>query len=175
MYLWISRLVFFTLAGFLLQSCQNKNEVTEMSTPPKELESLSWMIGKWQDAEESIDVKATWRWDLDNSYMVQNFIMRDEDGTPFSGWQILGWDPLEKRIRSWIFDSDGGFGEAAWNLSKETWYVNTVYTTADGVKGSATYVYKPVDSNTYLFSTEGGDLGGSFIPDAGPFKFVRKS
>ncbi len=28
--------------------------------------------------------------------------------------QWIGWDPIAKNVRSWIFDATGGFGEGAW-------------------------------------------------------------
>ena len=28
--------------------------------------------------------------------------------------QRIGWDPAAKQIRSWEFDSEGGFGEGTW-------------------------------------------------------------
>lgn len=159
----------------ILAGCSSSSENTTNAALPEELKPLEWMLGTWQDDSQDITVDYTWRPVLDSSFMVQNFSMLDSEDAPLSGWQLLGWDPARKAIRSWIFDSDGGFGESEWHQAGDTWYVNTVYTTADGVKGSATYVYKRVDDKSFLFSMESGDLGGTFLPNAGPYKFVRKS
>lgn len=163
-------LPFLTLA--LLSGCHKADDEGD-SLPPNELEPLSWMIGSWHDDEKDIEVGYSWRWALDNSFMLQDFKLQGEEDEPLWGRQILGWDPNEKKIRSWIFDSDGGFGESEWNLDGDTWYVVTSYTTGDGERGSATHTYKVVDQNTYLFSTQSSDIGGEFLPNSGPFKFVR--
>jgi len=32
-----------------------------------------------------------------------------------AGMQIIGWGPAAKQMRSWVFDSDGGFGTVIWS------------------------------------------------------------
>ncbi|MCB1113425.1 MAG: hypothetical protein KDK62_01580 [Chlamydiia bacterium] len=162
------------LACLATFSCQSVDQANSYADPPEELMPLSWMIGDWEDDEGDINVTYSWKWDLDKSFMVQSFTLKDQDDNPLSGRQILGWDPNEQIIRSWIFDSDGGFGESEWNYDEGTWYVNTVYTDGDGEKGSATQIYKLIDEKTLEYSQNSADMGGQFIPNEGPYKFVRK-
>lgn len=44
------------------------------------------------------------------SFKVSVPSMDDLEGT-----QVIGWDPAAGTIRSWMFDSDGGFGEGTWS------------------------------------------------------------
>ena len=37
--------------------------------------------------------------------------------------QRIGWDPLARQIRSWEFDSEGGFGEGKWSRDGERWVI----------------------------------------------------
>ena len=37
-----------------------------------------------------------------------------KDGFQLSGTEVIGWDPTSRSIRSWVFDSDGSFGQAVW-------------------------------------------------------------
>ena len=39
------------------------------------------------------------------------------------GTQVIGWDPAAGTIRSWMFDSDGGFGEGTWSKKDNSWIV----------------------------------------------------
>ena len=37
--------------------------------------------------------------------------------------QRIGWDPAAKQIRSWEFDSEGGFGEGKWGGDGDRWVI----------------------------------------------------
>ena len=39
----------------------------------------------------------------------------------------IGWDLRTKRIRSWIFDAAGGFGEGEWIKEGDNWVVKTTF------------------------------------------------
>ncbi|MEI2768743.1 MAG: hypothetical protein V9E86_09740 [Nitrosomonas sp.] len=52
------------------------------------------------------------------TFSVRSFTVEIRDQIDLSGMQIIGWDSLlVKQIRSWVFDSDGGFGTG--NLDQE--------------------------------------------------------
>jgi hypothetical protein len=38
-------------------------------------------------------------------------VKRGWEHAALEGWQIIGWDPIEERIRTWTFDGEGGFAE----------------------------------------------------------------
>ena len=46
--------------------------------------------------------------------MTRSFAFAIGDQVNKSGMQIIGWDPVAKQIHSWVFDSDGGYGEGTW-------------------------------------------------------------
>ncbi len=58
------------------------------------------------------------------------------------GSQIIGWDPYAQTIRSWLFDSDGGFGVGRWTPAGNRWTVKTLSVLPDGRRGSATNIYE---------------------------------
>lgn len=165
----------FMALGISVLGCNKKESLpTESYDTPKELESLTWLVGDWKDDEAGLDVTFEWKWDLDHRFLVQHFESKQTDESNLSGTQILGWDPIEKMVRSWTFDSDGGFGESRWEQNENNWYVQTSYVQSSGVKASATYVYKKIDNGAFTFSSEVRDVDGEILPDAGPFKFVRR-
>lgn len=149
-----------------------QEENTELS-PHDQLKTLDWLIGSWIDTSDNVDVTSTFEWDADNHFIIQHFSMKKGDEPPLTGQQIIAWDPAEKKIRSWVFDSDGGFGQSLWSGQGDIWYAQTLYTLPDGRKASATHVYTKVDNNTYTFASEGRDIDGKMLPDIGPFKAVR--
>ena len=54
--------------------------------------------------------------------------------------QRIGWDPLAKQVRSWEFDSEGGFGEGRWSRDGERWIVKHTGTRPEGTTASSTNV-----------------------------------
>lgn len=172
------RILILSAVTLLMWGCSKSDDQTtnndeDTSKTPKELEALDWLTGSWEDDEAGMDVNFSWKWDLNHRFLVQEFTVIDETESTLTGTQILGWDPIEKSIRSWTFDSDGGFGTSRWENDQENWYVQTSYTTPASEKASATYVYKKVDDNTFTFSSEIREVDGAILPDVGPYKFVR--
>ena len=83
--------------------------------------------------------------------------------------------PAAGTIRSWMFDSDGGFGEGTWSKHGDTWVVKFNQVLADGRKASATNVYKMVDGNTFTWKSIGRKLDGQFLDNIDEVKMVRKA
>jgi hypothetical protein len=63
----------------------------------------------------------------------------------------LGETQSPGKIRSWVFDSEGGFGEGVWRRVGNDWNVETTSTLNDGSQGSATNIYTPIDDNTFTW------------------------
>ena len=54
--------------------------------------------------------------------------------------QRIGWDPLTKQIKSWVFDSEGGYGDALWTRKGNQWVIKSTGVLPDGRTASATHV-----------------------------------
>lgn len=141
---------------------------------PEELKELGWLVGSWVDQDEDIDVTSTYRWDKSGHFLIEHFVMEVPDKDNLEGYQVIGWDPAENRLRSWLFDTDGGFGQSVWLQQDNSWISSTVFTLSDGRKASATHVYTKIDDNTYTFESENRDIDGEVLPDIGPFTVVKK-
>lgn len=139
------------------------------------LEQFNWLAGDWVDESEGVEIHSKWQWDKHKNFLTERFTMKVLDEDEFEGFQMIGWDPAKEKIRMWIFDSDGGFGEGTLAEKDHSWYASMVFTLPDGQTGSATNVYTKVDDNTYTFSSIGRDIEGTVLPNVGPYKIVRKS
>ena len=85
----------------------------------------------------------------------------------------IGWGPQTKRVRSWIFDSTGGFGEGAWKQDADGWVVKTSSVLRDGKKSTATFVLKRVDADTLSLQAKDRTVDGKSIPDTKELKLKR--
>ncbi|MEZ6044177.1 MAG: hypothetical protein R3C11_01055 [Planctomycetaceae bacterium] len=102
----------------------------------EQLQSLEWLIGDWQVDIDSAEATLTSSniWSMNQNFIISNFSSQ-RDGEPgIAGVQIIGWDPVEETIRSWIFDSYGGFGSGTWSENDGKWSLRVLYQTNEGEK-----------------------------------------
>ena len=64
--------------------------------------------------------------------------------------QRIGWDPSQGRIRSWLFDTDGGFSEGVWTPTELGWMIRTEGVLPDGNTAAATVLYELVDRDRFV-------------------------
>jgi hypothetical protein len=82
-----------------------------------------------------------------------------------AGMQIIGWDPLEKKIRSWVFDSDGGFAEGSWKKQGNQWHIHQTGVLPDGRKSSSVNVITYIDDNTCTLQSVNRVVDGEILPN----------
>ena len=140
----------------------------------EQLKPLEWMIGHWVDKDDKVDIETDCKWTKNQSFITRSFTVGAEGQISMSGMQIIGWDPVAKTIRSWTFDSDGGFAEATWTLKKDRWFIQNKGYLADGRKASMTNVIKPVDLNSFTWQTIERTVGGELLPNIDEVLIVRE-
>ena len=79
------------------------------------------MIGDWVDEGPDSEVRVNCRWSEDGNFLVRSFTVKQQGKPVMTVSQRIGWDPLARQIRSWEFDSEGGFGEGTWSRDGERW------------------------------------------------------
>ena len=150
----------------------------EVPTPPpshyEQLQELEWMVGRWADVDRTGKVETSCRWTSNRNFLVQTFKVVVDGAADFEGTQVIGWDPHAGTIRSWTFDSDGGFGAGRWSRGEGRWTVNTVHVLPDGRRGSATNIYELVNDNTVRYRSIGRQVDGELLPSVGPVNVVRQ-
>jgi uncharacterized protein (TIGR02246 family) len=138
------------------------------------LEDLEWLIGEWTgEAEKGESAVATYAWAENQNFIVSSFATT-VDGVPVvGGTQWIGWDAVDKQVRSWSFYSGGGSGEATWTKDGNTWTLRTTARTADGKKASATNVVTKTDDDHLTWQVTKLTVDGESLPDARPVKMKR--
>ncbi|MCA9140073.1 MAG: SgcJ/EcaC family oxidoreductase [Planctomycetales bacterium] len=139
------------------------------------LRDLQWMIGTWIDTDEQSTVETTCQWAKNQAFITRAFTVTVADRIDMSGMQIIGWDASTGKIRSWVFDSDGGFGEATWTKRENRWIVDAAGTLPDGRKTSAVNIMTLDDDTTITWQSTGRELDGEILPNIEPIKLVRSS
>lgn len=162
-------------AGWRLDSVREQSPAEDPPSNYEQLRPLEWMVGSWVDQSSDAQIETTCRWTTNRNFLVRSFSGSIQGRVEFEGTQVIGWDPSTKQIRSWMFDSDGGFGTGVWNGSDDGWTVHTLNVLADGQKASATHVYVRLDENSFEFRSTGRQVGGELLPRIEPIVIVRQT
>jgi uncharacterized protein (TIGR02246 family) len=150
-------------------------EVQDASTPAySQLRQLEWLIGDWDDASDKVDVHLYCSWAPNKSFLLMHYTVRVGEKEPNEVVQRVGWDPVDGIIRSWVFDSHGGFGEGYWKREGNKWVVGASGIMPEGGTGGATDSYQFVDANTFIWRSVDREVDGQPVADA-EVKFVRKA
>ena len=129
------------------------------------LKPLEWMIGEWVDSGEGYSIELVCDWTVKQNYISRKYTVSNPEGVESSGIQIIGWDARQKQIRSWLFDSDGGFVSGVWMQRDDQWIVQSVATLPDGSSGSFTSVFRPLDDGNYSWQKVNRVLDGKLLPN----------
>lgn len=150
-----------------------EEEIPVILSNYEHLKDLEWLIGSWTDGDELGRIQTTCTWTKNKNFIKRSFTASTHDRIDLSGVQIIGWDPSKKQIRSWVFDSDGGFAEGTWTKKEKRWYVQMTGTLPDGRKASSTNVFKMIDNNHFKWQSVNRTVDGSLQPNIDEVTVVR--
>lgn len=154
------------------------SQFTETGSPlagnaSRQLGALDWLVGTWKDNEEGVEATSTIEPALNGNFLTWTYSVVGRDGNESSGTQIIGWDPTLGKIRSWVFDADGGFSEKVWTQDGPRWLLQTRSVLADGGQGSEEQTLTFVDKDTFTWSSASRQIDGETLPNIGAVKVIR--
>jgi uncharacterized protein (TIGR02246 family) len=153
----------------------HETSAPEVPAASSQLQELAWLVGEWIDDSPEATVEANVTWTKNKAFLTYGFKASVPGVDDLEGTQVIGWDPAAGTIRSWMFDSDGGFGEGTWSKKDNDWIIKFNQILPDGGKASATNIYTLVDGNTFTWKSVGRKLDGEFLPNVEEVKMVRKT
>ncbi len=156
------------------------SEVEKEKAPPsnyEHLKELEWMIGSWHDDDPraSVEIQTDCAWTKNKNFITRSYAVAIGDEVRKSGMQIIGWDPVAKQIRSWVFDSDGGYGEGDWTRKGDKWLIQNSATLPDGGKATSLNIMTKLDDNSFKWESVNRDTDGELQPNLDPVIVVRKT
>lgn len=158
---------------WLLDRVSEENAPAEPAAR-EHLKDLEWMVGRWVDQDDEATVTAECDWSRNGNFLVRSFTVQVGDKLDMAGMQIIGWDPSAKQIRSWVFDSDGGFGEGVWTHQGDRWFVHQTGTLPDGRKSSSVNVLKRIDDNTCTLQSVDRMVDGELQPNIDEVEIAKE-
>jgi uncharacterized protein (TIGR02246 family) len=139
-----------------------------------QLRAIDWLVGEWRDASNKSDVRLNCRWAPNKTFLLMDYELNRTGEDPLLVTERIGWDGRNGMIRSWTFDSQGGFGEGYWEQEGNQWNVGAAGILPDGGEGGATIVYEFLDQDSFLWKSLDRSVDGQPVADS-TIKFVRKA
>ena len=138
------------------------------------LKDLDWLIGTWRMDTKDREATTTYEWDENKTFIRGKYSVKQAGKPAESGTQMFGKDNADGGIRSWVFQSDGGFGDGLWTRDGKKWTVDFSGVTADGKKLAATVVYVRVDPDTFTWQATQQTVDGEPIADTQPIRVSKQ-
>lgn len=129
------------------------------------MKGLEWMIGDWANDDKDVKVTISCRWALDKKYIRQEFSAKPKDGKTIAVVQYIGWDPVNEQVRSWFFDSHGGFGEGSWEQRGKSWTASSSGVLPDGRQATGTHTWRYLDAKSFMWIAKDREVDGDPLDD----------
>jgi uncharacterized protein (TIGR02246 family) len=138
------------------------------------LRGLEWAVGDWSAESDKGDARhLSVSWTDNQNFLIGSFAATVKGVSVGRATHWIGWDPQAKRIRSWIFDAAGGFGEGSWTRDGDGWVIKTRSVLQDGKNATATFFLRRVDADTLTLQARDRTVDGKPAPDTPEFKLKR--
>ncbi|HEY1858728.1 MAG TPA: nuclear transport factor 2 family protein, partial [Gemmataceae bacterium] len=149
------------------------DEAPAAGTNYSALKQLEWLVGEWTGEEKETSVAMSIRWDKNQNFLVIEQAIKMKGDNSLTLTQIIGWDPSNQQIRSWVFDSRGGFGEAFWTRQGNEWELQVAGVLSDGRTTSSLNSWKYIDDHTAEWQSTQRQVDSQPMPDV-KMKYVKK-
>jgi uncharacterized protein (TIGR02246 family) len=141
--------------------------------PPTAAEQLQQLA--WVDENSTSTVHTNYHWSKDGRYLMSRYSVQRPGKELVEGLQRIGWDPEARQLRSWTFDSIGGFSQALWSRNGDQWVMKTTGVMADGQIRSSTTILTRLSKDHAMYQSRDRVVGGEVQPDLEPIPIVRKA
>jgi hypothetical protein len=137
----------------------------QTATHNDRLRGLSWMVGHWVSADDRKTVHLVCQWSSDKKFLLREIDVHLTGREPLHVSQRIGWDPRERQVKSWTFDSDGGHGDGLWFQKDDQWIIEATSVLPDGSRATGTNVLARDGNDAFSWVSTNGEVEGEPIPE----------
>lgn len=142
-------------------------------TNHQRLQPLEWLVGDWIDESPEAVVSTSCRWSPDRNFLLQDIQVKTAGKLVMAINQRIGWDAVNQCVRSWVFDSVGGFGEGTWTHGGNFWIIKATGSRSDGTTASATNTMTRVGNDAFVWRSDDRIIAGE-LSNPVEVRVVRK-
>lgn len=145
-------------------------------TAGERLAELSWLIGSWKESDKDagLTIHSNYQWARGGNFITRNVSVKRGEDSLLEGWQIIGWDPVREGIRSWTFDGEGGYAEAAWTREGQRWLIRESGYASDGSRTSADQTLTKAADDKIFWQSDNRTLDGDPQPGIARIEITRE-
>jgi uncharacterized protein (TIGR02246 family) len=141
-------------------------------SPASQLGALRWLEGTWKGENSKRPVTLKISEAQNGNFLTINYSF-GQDGDQGTSTEVVGFDAAADQVRSWTFDSEGGFSEATWQPDGSNWLVVSKSVNPDGSRASSQLDIRPAaDGKSFTVEGYNRESGGVPMPKLGPIKFT---
>ena len=135
------------------------------------MKELQWLAGDWTAEDRGTTIKLNVKPGLGGKFAFMKYDIKTpkEEMTVL---QVLGFDPVEGSLRSWVFDSRGGFGDSLWTRENNLWTSLSSGVLPSGQIGSSINLVQVTGPNSFTWKSTQREVEGQPIPDS-ELKYTR--
>jgi uncharacterized protein (TIGR02246 family) len=134
-------------------------------TPHELLQPLAWLVGDWVSEGGDSVVRISYRWSDDGNFLLGDYKVTANGQTSMDSVQRVGWDPLRQQVRSWLFDSDGGYGDGEWMAFEDGYLIRSSAVMPDGSVGSANIEARKLSDAQFVLKGTNRIVAGEPVED----------
>jgi uncharacterized protein (TIGR02246 family) len=137
------------------------------ATPQDHLSDLGWLVGKWEEADKSNDltIESQYSWARGGNFITRNVTVKHGEDITLQGWQIIGWDPVEEKIRVWTYDDEGGFSDGYMTRDGERWLLRETGYASDGSRTASEDTITRLSNDRFSWESNNRSLDGDPLPN----------
>jgi uncharacterized protein (TIGR02246 family) len=151
-----------------------RDEPEENVPAHERLRELEWLLGEWVNESDDEVVFTTCKWSDDGNFLLREFDVKVEGRISLRGTQRIGWDPQQRRFRTWIFDDSGGFAEGLLSRNDDRWVVKGSGVRSDGQSVSFTTAITSLGKDRLRWEVLDRTVDGEAMPGTDRFDLVRR-
>lgn len=138
------------------------------------VKQLDWMVGEWVDEAADSHIHFTCRWDDSENFLLRDFEVQQAGQKTMSGTQRIGYDPITGLLKSWVFDSAGGYADGYFHRDGDSWILHASGASADGRMANGVNIFTRVDDHRMTWGAFDRIVGGERVQDLAAVTIVRK-
>ena len=143
----------------------------------EQLKDLEYFVGQWKAEGTGPDGSAftvlrSCKWMLNKNFLSDELVIRVGDRQVWASMGLFGWDPSEKKIKSWSANSDGGLGQVTWTKEGDGGIGEYSGMTASGQEVSAKLAIAAADEDAFTYRISDLKVGDNTVPEM-KFDFTR--
>ena len=137
------------------------------------LDELAWLNGQWRHQDGDTEITLDCSEVANGNFRTHRFQVKTNGRIDHEGTQVIGYDAAKKQLRSWVFSSDGSFGEGTIDSKGDRWTIRAGGVQPDGEKSTATQILTRKGDDSFTWQVIDRHVGARSLPNAPEITMTR--